>query len=168
MKRMWSKNELKNLANTQVQEQVSGGQLENVKVFEEIVDKDGHKRFIEGGLDYRTATGLTFVYGRWSLSGTHLMIVCSGNVANATELSAGVLCVTKNLPKWVHDKIVKVFATNSIETKQMSLNADNYSTQNVGVTLQKVTNEIQVYMNSVTLTADRAFRLVFDILIDNE
>ena len=45
MKRMWSKNELKQLANGQVQEQVSSGQLQNVKVFEEIVDKDGHSLF---------------------------------------------------------------------------------------------------------------------------
>ena len=75
MRRMFSLKQLEEIANKQVQEQVSSGELENVKVFENIVDKDGHKRFIEGDITFENITGVSKVYGKWSLSGNHLMIV---------------------------------------------------------------------------------------------
>ena len=170
MKRMWSKNELKNLANAQVQEQVSGGQLENVKVFEEITDKDGHKRFIEG--DINIIDGETIfekIYGKWSLSGTHLMIVLAGKV-NAQESSfPSHEIVNLQLPEWILNKIYPVGSSIYIESKEIKIYSSDYtSSQSERFDLRKRTSYLDIVAGSANPSVDRYFRLQFDLLIDNE
>ena len=103
MKRMWSKNELKNV----IQEQASSGQLKEVKVFEEIVDKDAHKRFIEGEGDIvLEQEGVDFTYAKWSLSGSHLLLVIAGTVEDETVLTSSTTAIVNfYVPKWIYDKI---------------------------------------------------------------
>ena len=160
MKRMWSKNEL-------------AKQVKEVKKdITTLVDAQGHNRFLEGNikLTSNVEESITKLYGKWSLSGTHIMFVFCGSIADTTALSAGFWWQTENLPEWVADKIAVVFATNSILVSNITLHADDYTTQSVGCTLQKRadTKQIQLYVNSVTLTKDRKFRCQFDLLIDNE
>lgn len=72
-KRMVSEDSIKKLENL----------LEGV-AFEDIVDKNGNPRFIEGTITPETISGITFTYCKWSLSGTHLMIVLAGTCKNVT------------------------------------------------------------------------------------
>ena len=79
MRRMYSKPQL--LEAVEQEAEVNG-----LKAFENIVDKDGHKRFIEGTPTNPTIEGVEITYAKWSLSGTHLMLVMAGNVASTTVL----------------------------------------------------------------------------------
>lgn len=157
MKRMWSKNELKKI--------VKGTQGYN---FANLVDKDGHPRFIEGNITIETISGITKSYGKWSLSGTHLMIVLACSVADATAIDGGTLA-NITLPEWITNKIVPTFS-NAVLYQSVSMYADNWTSQSLGISLRKPSsNELRIAMEStVILTADRNFRVQFDLLIDNE
>lgn len=167
MKRMWSKNELKNIANAQVQEQVSDGQLENVKVFEEITDKDGHKRFIEGEIELNeSVTAISKTYGKWSLSGSHLLIVFCGSMENGAILTGGYIS-TINLPAWVVNKIYPLHSTTVVDQKVISFYGGTTQTVN-GYLEKNSANKIVLYLGAVTANADKTFRMSYDLLIDNE
>ncbi len=159
MKRMWSRNELKN---------ISSEEAKSVKKnISTLVDADGHDRFIEGDIDLVDGlTGVSKGYGKWSLSGTHLMLVIGGVISENTVLSAGTFALVKNLPTWVYDKIQPLFANTTIEQKTMTVYADDYSSQTITVILQKTSDRIQLYTGSLTASKDRKYRFSFDLLID--
>ena len=97
-KRMWTDREIRSMAVDSVEKK------NNLKVFENIVDKDGHKRFIEGDITPAETTGITFTYAKWSLSGSHLQIVLAMTIAAGTYSTFYLGDIT-NLPKWIFDKI---------------------------------------------------------------
>lgn len=142
-----------------------------VAIFENITDKDGHKRFLEGDIELseNMPEGVTLTYGKWSLSGTHLMLVLAGNIANGTELiNSANVCELTTLPSWIVEKIYPVF-NDVIERKKFDASASSWGTQILDVALRK--NESGVFIrlaSGLTLTADRGFRIAFDLLIDNE
>ena len=170
MKRMWSKNELKQIANQQVQEQVSSGNLTDVKVFEEIVDKDGHKRFIEGNIEIKEIEGVTKQYGKWSLSGSHLLIVVSYIANSGATLGGNTTLAYVDIPSWILDKIAILFGTNIV----LPLNIDYRKTDDWTNTTQ--TASVRKSENSLFLrteiskefTYNANTRIAIDILIDNE
>ena len=137
----------------------------NIKIFENIVDKDGHKRFIEGDITIETIEGVTQTYGKWSLSGSHLMIVVGANFANASVIANGKLA-NINLPQWIVDKITPLFSTIAIRHNETLWNTD-YSSQTLIVNVEKQDNKIVMYNGPLTLTKDRVGRFEFDLLIDN-
>lgn len=142
---------------------ISGASIES------IVDKNGNKRFIEGDIEIEVIAGVTQTYGKWSLSGSHLLIVIAGNVANETAITSGRLAQL-NLPDWIKEKIIPVFS-NVVDYKSIATYNVDWSTQAVGFTLRKyaVNNEVSILIeNNVTFTKDRSFRIAFDLLIDNE
>ena len=160
MKRMWSKNELKNIADIQAK-----GVKKDIA---SLVDADGNPRFAEGDITMDEVEGFTQTYGKWSLSGSHLMIVLAGLVADTTAYTGGKLA-SVNLPQWIIDKIAIIFSA-VVSFKSIPAYAANWSTQNLSVALRKPsTSSITITgENSVTFTADRAFRIEFDLLIDIE
>lgn len=112
--------------------------------------------------------GVTIIYCKWSLSGTHLMIVCAGSVADTTIVADNTAFATYNIPEWILNKIVPIWA-NNIEGKTINFRAENWSEQNASCVLQKATTFLKIVkVNALTLTADRNFRIQFDLLIDNE
>lgn len=140
----------------------------NYKIFENIVDSQGHKRFIENDFKQDTITGVTTIYGKWSLSGTHIMFVFAGKIDNATALSSGRLGYFLDIPDWVLAKIYPV-VTNVLEVKNIQAYSDNYgSAQTISLSLRKVNDKMELHCSSFTATADRYFRAQFDLLIDNE
>ena len=163
MKRMWSKNELKNISQNEakaVQKDIST-----------LVDSQGHERFIEGDISLYSdmPEGITLTYGKWSLSGTHLMIVLAGNLADETVLanSTDVARLT-TLPSWILDKVYPVF-NDVIERKKFDASASTWGVQQIDVALRKSTDYLYIRLASaLTLTANRGFRIAFDLLIDNE
>lgn len=157
MKRMWSKNEL-------------ARQVKEVKKdITTLVDKDGHPRFIEGDINIPEIEGVTKEYGKWSLSGSHLLIVLAISIVDTTALTTRTIASFDGLPQWVIDKCIPTFS-NAIDYKAFNLFASNLSSQNIGVYLRKpTTSSLDIYLaNNITLTADRTGRIAFDLLIDNE
>ena len=165
-KRMWTDREIRSMAVDSVE------QKSNLKVFEHIVDKDGHPRFIEGDMTMETVSGVTQTYGKWSLSGSHLMIVLAGSVENSTALALATWVSDVGLPDWIMEKIVPVFAGN-VSINSVTLADDSWGTQTGQFTLRKTTVDdatvVQInFVSTLTLTSTKSFRVQFDLLIDNE
>lgn len=142
---------------------------ELLNAIEALVDDSGNPRFIEGDGVPATIDGFTATYCKWSLSGTHLMLVLSGNIANTTELAVRNLASYK-LPKYILDKVVPVVSDN-LEEKQIAAFASNSTRQNLTILFYKEESaqELRIYNRvATTLTADRSFRVQFDLLIDSE
>ena len=162
---MYSLNQLQEIALKKIESTTS------LKVFENIVDKDGHARFIDLEGTPATIEGMTISYCKASLSGSHLLFVCAGSIANGTTISNNDEIVRYQLPKWIYDKIYPVWDTYRVELKSVNLTASNWSTQEFKVVLNKSATEGRILITKVenlTLSADRSFRIAFDLLIDNE
>ena len=139
-----------------------------VQIFENIVDKNGHKRFIEGDIELLNTVpeGITKEYGKWSLSGSHLLIVLAISVVNGTSFN-GDFCQF-NLPDWITDKIATI-SNQYVDIRTLSLYDNNLSAQSVLNFLRKYPNGlIAINSNSFTASANRTGRIAFDLLIDNE
>ena len=135
----------------------------------DIVDDQGNKRFVEGDITLQTtAEGIALDYGKWSLSGTHLMIVVSLSLTNGSVIPYVSILSKVGVPEWVLDKIV-VLGDNAIEFGKFNAFASDNTTQEIQVQLRKNNaNGLFLSMSNVTLTADRKMRVAFDLLIDNE
>ena len=151
MKRMWSEEEIQNFK----------------KDISNLVDSKGNPRFIEGEGTPATIEGFTSTYCKWSLSGTHLMLVLAGNVENETTLSGFI--VTFALPEYIMNKIYPIFSSE-INRLNITLWGDDFSSQASYIQLLKDANGKYLYFNipSLTLTKNRSFRVQFDLLIDSE
>lgn len=155
MKQMWSKEEIdKEVKNTS-------------KDISTLVDDSGKPRFVEGDGVGLSQEGVTISYCKWSLSGTHLMLVCAGTIADATTIAANAKLAEFNVPLYIMDKVVPIFST-LVNRQTFAFYADNYSTQTQVINLIKSTNINFQTGGSLTLTADRNFRIQYDLLIDVE
>ena len=166
MKRMHTDREIRAMAVDAVE------QNPDLEVFEHIVDADGHKRFVEGDITMETISGVTQTYGKWSLSGSHLMIVLAGTIENGTALALATWVSDVGLPAWIMSKIVPVFAGN-VSINSVTLADDSWGTQTGQFTLKKATvgdvTTVQInFVSTLTLTSTKSFRAQFDLLIDNE
>lgn len=142
------------------------GAISELPIFENIVDKNGNSRFIEGNGIPLSQTGFTSSYCKWSLSGSHLLIVLAGSIANETILENGANLATYNLPEWIVNKIYSVWIIY-IESKNLLLKAEDWSTQDSPCVLTKVSTGLRIVkVNDLTLNANRSFRIQFDLLID--
>ena len=162
MRRMYSKPQL--LEAVEQESKING-----IKVFENIVDKDGHKRFIEGSItSANLPEGISINFAKWSLSGTHLMIVLSLSGENGKTLS-GYTNIGKlnNLPSWIYDNIAILFSTNVVVQDSKYWFGGDGTSQVMTYRLYKQNNEI-FFMNTgnLTLSADRQIRISVDLLID--
>ena len=162
MKRMWTERQVRALG-------VDGTEQKSaLKVFEHIADNDGHLRFIEGVIEPKTITGFTFTYARWSLSGSHLLIVLGGTIESGTAFSYGTIATLKDVPAWIKDKLVPIYGSSGIDVVTLPVYASDYSSQNVTSYLTKSGSNINIDLGSNTFSANRTFRIEFDLLIDNE
>ena len=135
-----------------------------------LTDSKGNPRFIEGDCVLNTLLpeGVEISYAKWSLSGTHLMIVVAGTLADTTGFNAIKICDVI-IPEYIGEKIYPVFLSK-LEYKTATAYAENYTQQQLSISLSKFSNtNLQVVKEgNTTLTADRAFRIQFDLLIDTE
>lgn len=153
MKHMWSEEEIQSFK----------------KDISNLVDSKGNPRFVGGDLTTPTIAGVEFTYAKWSLSGTHLMIVLAGNIANGTKLSNNTIIATSSLEAWILSKIYPVFANDAIEVKSLSLYGNDWSSQSLPIGFKKFNDHIELVIASgLTLSANRGFRIQFDLLIDSE
>jgi len=163
MKRMWTEREVRSLAVKSVEE------TSNLKVFEGIVDKDGHKRFIEGDIDIETITGVTKAYGKWSLSGSHLMVVLCLDIADATTINTETKLAEIDLPSWIKDKIVPLYLTYVSYNGFPTIGPGTDTTFKAN--FRKVLDDIMAiytWGGNYTSQRDEHVRIQFDLLIDDE
>ena len=137
----------------------------NAKLFENIVDKDGHARFIEGDITPETISGVSTPYAKWSLSGSHLLIVLCESIADGTTAQFKHASLT--LPNWVLDKLVPIYS-DIVARMAMTYYGSDGTAQSATSYLTKTDTGLTIYISAVTLTADRTGRLQFDLLVDNE
>ena len=131
-----------------------------------LKDAQGNPRFVEGDITMKTIEGVTQTYGKWSLSGTHLMIVVTLSIENGTTIPARQNICSIVLPQWIMDKIIPLFSTyvsiNSFRT--MGANAD----ASLLVFLHKYENYLRMDNGSSPYVSSRneSVRIQFDLLID--
>ena len=159
MRRMYSLNQLQEISLKKIESTTS------LKVFENIVDKDGNKRFIEGNISLTEVSGVTKTYGKWSLSGSHLLLVLCIDIDNTTVLNWTTLCLI-DIPTWIMNKIVPL-QQQRVDTKVFTAYDSSLQTQNLTGMLSKVSGGLQINAN-MTASADRSCRIAYDLLIDNE
>ena len=140
----------------------------NLPIFENIIDKNGNNRFIEGEIDLldSVSSDVTKDYGKWSLSGSHLLIVLGITIADATTITGALSKL--NLPDWIVDKIVPLAGNNVIYKPGQYAMGDDSSVQQITHMLTKLSDGIYIYSGSLTTTAIRHTRFQFDLLIDDE
>lgn len=149
------------------QDNVDGTEL--TTLMGNIVDSHGNKRFVEGDIIMETISGVNKIYGKWSLSGTHLMIRLVLNLANNTTLAASSKICTINLPQWMINKIIPIFDTY--------INISTFGTVGGGsdttikLSLRKFnTNTLAIYTSAGQYVSmrDERLEIQFDLLIDSE
>lgn len=156
MKQMWSEEEIEKLSK------------ETPKDITTLIDSAGNPRFVEGDGVGIEKEGVTISYCKWSLSGSHLMCVVAGTIADTTSLIVTDIIAQFNVPSYILNKIYPIFAS-VVELKSIPLYADNYTSQSMTVQYRKETTSLRVQpTGTTTLNANRAFRMQFDLLIDNE
>jgi uncharacterized protein YoxC len=137
-------------------------------LFETITDSHGNPRFVEGDITMVQPEGITKTYGRWSLSGTHLMIVIEGSVANGASITNDRRLTTIKLPDYIFNKVATLWSSN-VERKTYFFFADDWTNQSSTCYLRKRNNDLTINNNTnITMTATRYFRIQFDILIDDD
>ena len=138
-------------------------------LMENVKDKNGNLRFIEGDITGEVIAGIEQIYGKWSLSGTHLMIVYCFSVENGTSISGGTTLTNVNLPKWIMDKIIPINSTGYLDRRTFDY-VDNSTTFQTAVSgISKISDEqLKITGGTITLTANRVCRIAFDLLIDAE
>ena len=160
MRRMFSEKQIREFADAQAKAVK--------KDISTLVDKDGHDRFIEGDIELKEGVNITKTYAKWSLSGSHLLIVIAGTITNGDVIASDTICEI-NAPEWILDKIYPTIST-IVENKTCVFYNSSFGSQSTPVFLEKYTSpkKLSIYMNGFTATDDRNFRLAFDLLIDNE
>lgn len=137
------------------------------KIFEDIVDKDGHERFVEWEGTKATGEYVNVTYSKASLSGTHLMIVLAVTLKVGTIPSMVLTEIT--LPSWIVNKIFNLWST-VVDYKSFTGRNSGGGSQSVPFALQKSFNVLSInLLSSATISdGDKIFRVQFDLLIDNE
>ena len=139
-------------------------------LFENIVDKNGDLRFIEEDIETETIEGVTFTYAKWSLSGTHLMIVICGNVASGTAVSANTKICDIELPDYIKDKISTIYSTWVASKNAECIEEVTYSHSTfLGSDMDKTSDGLTLNSSVAIVSSEnkRHFRLAFDLLIDS-
>lgn len=158
MRRMYSENQLENKVKS-VQKDITT-----------LVDKDGHDRFIEGDINIETITGVSKKYGKWSLSGSHLLIVLVLSMEVDADLANSDLVATINIPEWILNKIAPVWST-AILYYNGTFRDDSWNALNCNFTLRKEENpsllQIRCASNITNTSAKKYCRIALDLLIDN-
>lgn len=132
-----------------------------------LVDSAGNSRFIEGSATLPTITGVTFTYGKWSLSGTHLMCVIAGTIASGNAIANGTIMAQFQLPTFILDKIYPTQGSLVLYTTITSVGT-NFQVTNTNAFVDKITDVIRLKLNQdyASQTVDKNFRVQIDLLID--
>lgn len=145
------------------------GDTSGIKI-EDLVDSAGNKRFIEGNVTLESGgSAITKTYGKWSLSGTHLLIVLAGTIPAESVLADGSTIARVDLPSWI---VNKIYPTSGIVVTSKKVTFFKTGVPWVNeekmFSLSKYNNGISIGnpFGAQTITNDSSFRIQFDLLID--
>ena len=159
MRRMFSKRQIEEIVKS------------NKPTFENITDKGGNPRFVEGDITIKNITGVTKTYGKWSLSGTHLMIMLCIDITSLTSVSTGTTLADIELPTFINSKILPSTNNNAINRKSFYVfTTSGDSVTNMQCILKRKnasTISLQL-MNTTSISISSHLMIQFDYLIDNE
>lgn len=141
---------------------------EPIVICENFNDKNGNARFVEGNITVDTQEGLNISYAKWSLSGSHLMIVIAGDVISGYNATLS-LKTQINLPNYIRNKIHTLGLGDNISYSTL-FKYDNTSAS-VGsdtAILIDASTYLGIYHSYAIEggTSGCAFRIAFDLLID--
>ena len=150
MKRMYSEEELLEVANT-----------------ENLVDSKGRNRFIVGDGNPGSLSGLTVASTKWTLNGNNLVFEILGSFSG--DLTGFNILSTFTLPEWVANKIVMpVSNVVDILTCKMVSTKDASATD-IRVQVTKSGRDIFfTNVSNITITDMSIFKIRYNIIIDNE
>ena len=136
---------------------------------EDIVDSAGNKRFIEGDGTPTTISGVTYTYNKWSLSGTHLMVVLAGSVVANTGLSSGQKMTKYYIPEYILNKIFPLTDSGYLNQITTSFKTSGGSSLTKSFDFSKTNDGLEISISSGgTISVDSKFRVQFDLLIDTD
>ncbi|MDV3429656.1 MAG: hypothetical protein LIR50_22110 [Bacillota bacterium] len=138
--------------------------------FENIYDKDGHKRFEDWDLaEAKVPTGVNITYAKASLSGTHIMFVFAGTIENGTVLDYSERIILRaNIPQWIQDKLYPLYSSILEVKTSKAYNSNGSTSQDMNFVITKDTSWLNLMTLPFTANDDRFFRIQFDYIIDNE
>lgn len=143
-------------------------QATHPKLFETIEDTNGNKRFVKGDvvLAENAPQGLVEVYGKWSLSGSHLMIVLGCELPDGLVLKNATVFAYAQLPKWVFDNLFTLFSI-ALDSKTFQLRGNDWSSQDIIVYLSKAEgNKVAFnFGQDATVSGFKKGRFAFDFII---
>lgn len=140
-----------------------------LKAFENITDANDNLRFVEGEIATKSLSNVTFSYNKWSLSGTHLMIVLAGKI-NASSILGTTEFATLNLPSWITNKITKGFGSGVVDLVSSLTDTSTPFAKTDGrfQLLKNNDNTLSIYIvGHQSTTNEQYFRCQFDLIIDN-
>lgn len=136
-----------------------------------LKDSHGNPRFVEGDITMETISGITQTYGKWSLSGTHLMIVFTGRIASGTYIGGYTNMANINVPTYILNK-VPYLITGRADVRRQYFPIYSTNTEILAQKLfylAKLDNKLNIgssTLDPVTINEDGYFRIQFDLLID--
>ena len=137
-------------------------------ICENFKDANGNSRFIEGNGTPLTLTGFTSSYCKWSLSGSHLMCVLAGTIANGVTLSLNTQLAAFSVPDYIKNKIVPTIY-NLIEYKTIKCVSTGFGIKDLESYCDKTADGLAIYVHSAFESdEDYSFRVTIDLLIDME
>lgn len=149
-----------------------GGDLNvtgDANIFENIKDKNGHARFIEGEGSQFSIEGVTALYNKWSLSGTHLMLVFAFEIDANKSITSGDRIVEYSLPEWIMDKIAVLFGNYSVANQTFDIFTNDGTATQTRMQLRKQGGKLSIATTeALGSTVKLKSRIEFDLLIDNE
>ena len=155
----------------------NGESLSEARIYEKITDSEGHLRFVEGEITISKTIsdlGITQTYGKWSLSGTHLMLVISivNTSGDTITIPQWSQIFNVNLPEWIKNKLVGVGTSNVLFPKifnAIPVSTPVYTTSDFYTYIEKNPDGVQAIVSAnYSFLDDRLLRLEFDLLIDND
>ena len=143
-------------------------QATHPKLFETIEDTNGNNRFVKGDvvLDENAHAGIVKTYGKWSLSGSHLMLVFGCELPDGFAIKNGDAFAYAELPRWVFVNLTSLFSI-AIDSKTFQIRGNDWSSQDVTVFLNKGDGNKVVFNfgNNVTVSGVKKCRFAFDFII---
>lgn len=152
---------------------ITANKFIGVTEMETIKDSENNNRFINGNILLGSdAVGLTKVFGRYTLSGTHLQIVAliHNETENDITLTTFKLMAYCEVPIWVADKIYPLPNATAVEVKTFDIgNTSNVLTIKAGKKffLEKAGTQLRILTGeSITLQPKDFVRISFDLIIE--
>ena len=135
---------------------------------DDIVDSAGNKRFVEGNATISgIPSALEVAYNKWSLSGTHLMLVlCIKNNSSSTKTITGpVDFATYDLPSYILNKVSPVVG-NLVDQKSFTI----WGTSNAAEIRLNKDNDVLHFKTfaNIDIGSNQSIRIQFDLLIDSD